>query len=60
MKEEEKKELYTKIDSIFKQMNECLSLLEKKEKQLYQEFLTAIDKEKMEKIKNRINNLNDL
>lgn len=60
MKEEENKELYNRLHNVLTQMNDCLDLLEKKENKLYQELLTAIDREKIETIKNRINNINDL
>ncbi|HRY36415.1 MAG TPA: hypothetical protein P5230_00830 [Candidatus Magasanikbacteria bacterium] len=59
MEEPTKKELYKKLENVFLQIEDCLKLLEKQEEELHREVLSAIDREKMQKIKNRITNLKD-
>ncbi len=59
MEDAKKIETYKKLEKAFIQLEECLVLLEKQEKQLHQEILQAIDIQRMEKIKNRITNLKD-
>jgi hypothetical protein len=60
MEDVKKTEVYKKLADVFNQIEDCLKLLEKQEGELHKEFLAAIDKEKMEKIKNRITNINNL
>lgn len=59
MEDNKKKEIYKKLEDAFFQIEDCLNLLEKQEGVLHQEVLQIIDKEKMEKIKNKITNLKE-